>query len=230
MKTILIALVLAFSIGNLYPVVALEKPIALSPLSEWQPVTFRRIPKPTQFLVQPDGSLLIRAEKSGASGLTHKTAFEVHQTPLFSWDWRVEQVFEHGELGKEKSNDAPLRVVVIFDYDPKAATLLERWMYGVYHKVYHRYPPFRSLNYVWGNGPETLGLMTDNQPLKTRVFILKTGPSKTWDSRTIDIEADYQKAFGRKAPRFARIGLMSNGDNTGETAISFVRHLRVHSR
>jgi Ca2+-binding EF-hand superfamily protein len=38
---------------------------------------------------------------------------------------------------------------------------------------------------------------------------------------------DYQKAFGSKPPSRARIAIMNDSDNTGESSISFMEYLEV---
>jgi hypothetical protein len=44
----------------------------------------------------------------------------------------------------------------------------------------------------------------------------------------IDILTDYQRAFGTKPPARARIAIMNDSDNTGESSVSWMDHIEVY--
>jgi hypothetical protein len=61
------------------------------------------------------------------------------------------------------------------------------------------------------------------------MFLLQKGPKNvgTWQDQEINIVDDYQKAFGSKPPMRARIAIMNDSDNTGESSISFREYIEV---
>jgi hypothetical protein len=61
------------------------------------------------------------------------------------------------------------------------------------------------------------------------MVLLEKGASKvgTWVDEEIDILADYQKAFRTRPPARARIAIMNDSDNTGESSVSWMEYLEV---
>jgi len=64
---------------------------------------------------------------------------------------------------------------------------------------------------------------------KAMMVLLEKGSSKagTWVDEEIDILADYQKAFKTMPPARARIAIMNDSDNTGESSVSWMEYLEV---
>jgi hypothetical protein len=62
------------------------------------------------------------------------------------------------------------------------------------------------------------------------MVLLEKGPTKagTWVDEEIDILADYQKAFKSKPPARARIAIMNDSDNTGESSVSYLEYIDVY--
>jgi hypothetical protein len=49
----------------------------------------------------------------------------------------------------------------------------------------------------------------------------------TWQDQEINIVDDYQKAFGSKPPIRARIAIMNDLDNAGESSTSYREYIEV---
>lgn len=61
------------------------------------------------------------------------------------------------------------------------------------------------------------------------MVFLERGAKKvrTWQDEEVDILADYQKAFGVKPPLRARIAVMNDSDDTGESSTSYMEFIEV---
>jgi Protein of unknown function (DUF3047) len=51
--------------------------------------------------------------------------------------------------------------------------------------------------------------------------------SGVWRAEEIDFLADKLKDLGRRPPACARIAIMSDSDNTGESSVSFMEYMEV---
>jgi hypothetical protein len=132
--------------------------------------------------------------------------------------------------GKEKSgDDYPIRIYVMFQYDPEQARLSERLMYGAAKTLYGKYPPHSTLNYVWASGTNADDMIVSPFTDKARMIALEKGPARVgqWVDETAGIIDDYRKAFGKDPPKTASIAIMNDSDNTGEAAVSYVEFIEV---
>ena len=64
---------------------------------------------------------------------------------------------------------------------------------------------------------------------KAVMVLLEKGPGKagSWVDEEIDIVEDYEKAFKTRPPARARIAVMNDSDNTGESSTSYMEYIEV---
>jgi ArsR family metal-binding transcriptional regulator len=95
--------------------------------------------------------------------------------------------------------------------------------------MYGEYPPHSSLSYVWANREDPETIVTSPYTDKAKMVLLEKGQNKvgTWQDEEVNILEDYQKAFGTKPPARARIAVMNDSDNTGESSVSYVEYIEV---
>jgi hypothetical protein len=202
-------------------------------LASWRPLTFPKIGRHTTYAVVTDAAQSeswLRAESErSASGIVWKRQYDVYEYPRLRWRWRVENVYEKGDATKKAGDDYPLRLYVMFAYDPTTASAGKRLKYGFAKAAYGEYPPDSGLNYVWESreGPAefVVSPYTDSM-----IMVLKEkGPARVgqWIVEEADVLADYRKAFGRDPPRTASLAVMSDSDNTGERAVSFIDWIEI---
>lgn len=80
-----------------------------------------------------------------------------------------------------------------------------------------------TLKYVWAatGRPGQSCMQQDNIFVAQKALVLEAGgPANAWRTETVDIEADFRRAFeggnaNAEVPPFAGVGLMSDGDQTG---------------
>jgi hypothetical protein len=200
-------------------------------LQNWRPVSFPNISRHTSYSIESrDGDHYLKAESNAsASALLYKGEFDVYEFPKVRWCWKVENVYQRGDPGKKSGDDYPLRVQVVFKYDPEKVGKLKQIEFGLVKKAYGEYPPMRTLSYVWASRESQKTVMTSPFSDTIRIVALEKGSRRcgTWREEEIDIVRDYREAFGVDPPHTAGISIMNDSDDTGERSISYLRFIEV---
>lgn len=200
-------------------------------LDEWIPVTFPKIEKHSEYEIikGDDGTVLATRSNASASGIRCTKEFNVYSYPIVRWKWKVENVYEKGNVEEKTGDDYPLRVYIMFKYDPEKALFSEKIKYGLAKMLYGEYPPQSSLNYIWANRLHEKRIYPSPYTDRTQLVILRAGESETgrWVEEQVNIIDDYQQAFGSRPPETASIAIMNDSDNTGEGAESYMKFIQV---
>lgn len=200
-------------------------------LAQWEPLTFPKIPVHSIYTRVREGeaSLLKAESRNSASGLVHRRRFNVYVTPRLRWRWKVEQLSDRGDPKEKAGDDYPLRVYVMFSYDPDRATLAERLTYGAAKVIYGQYPPHSTLNYVWTGRDLSERIIASPYTDKAFMIVLEKGKERVgqWMEESVDVLADYRKAFGRDPPAMAALAVMSDTDNAGGSAVAYLDFIEV---
>jgi hypothetical protein len=193
-------------------------------LAQWEPLTFPTIKNHSTYtLVREGGKSILKAEsRSSASAIVRRRTFNIYENPRIRWRWKVEQLSDLGNPKEKSGDDYPIRVYIMFQYDPARATLGERLIYNAAKAIYGKYPPHSTLNYVWTgrNIPERY--MVSPYTEKAFIVILEKGKERVgkWVEESVNVLDDYRKAFGKDPPAMAGLAIMSDTDNTGESAVA----------
>lgn len=200
-------------------------------LTNWEPLYFPKIEKHSSYDIQTDGtiSFLKAVSNASASALIYKKLFNVYEYPLIKWRWKVENVYKNGDSKTKAGDDYPLRIYIIFKYDPEKAGFFERMKYKTAKLLYSQYPPHSSLNYIWANKEYTEMVITSSYTEKSKIIPLQSGilKARVWQTEKVNIIEDYQRAFGTKPPDVASIAIMNDSDNTGESSVSYLDYIVV---
>jgi len=201
-------------------------------LENWRPFFFPKEKKPTAYAVETidNGKVLKASSDASASGLVMKKSFNVYEYPKVRWRWRIMSVYEKGDVRIKSGDDYPLRIYILFPYDPMQAGALEKLRSELIKSVYGEYPPHSALNYIWANREDERGLIVRNAFDSRAIMIaLQAGKRNigTWQEEQVNIVDDYRKAFGKKPPPLATIGIMNDSDNTKERSTSYLAFIEV---
>jgi len=204
-------------------------------LDRWAPLAFRKVPKPSRYETVPapgGGHFLLMTSEGGASGLVLKDSFDVRTFPVVRWRWRVDAAIRRVDHSRKEGDDYPARVYVIFEYDEGGVGLVEGLRRRAYRAIHGEDPPHSSLNYVWTAGAS--GPRSYPSPYTDRVqlVVLRGGeaPLGEWAEEAVDLLADYRKLFGGEPPRRARLALMTDSDNTGQSTRAAIGYVHVSSK
>ena len=227
-----LCLLLAFPPGNAD---AAEQTVLFredfSSLDSWKPFFFPKIKSHSTYTIEHDGDKhFLRAEShASASAIVYKDVFDVYDYPRAKWRWKVKNLYVNADPRSKAGDDYPIRVYIMFEYDPETAGTFERIKYGLAKALYGEYPPDSSLSYVWSSKDDPATFIVSPYTDRAMMVLLEKGPAKagTWVDESIDILQDYQKAFRSKPPARARIAIMNDSDNTGESSVSWVAYIEV---
>jgi hypothetical protein len=203
-------------------------------LEQWKPLFFPKIKNHSTYAVHAEeGGTSLRAESQGsASGLVYQKTFNPHEFPLLRWSWKVENVYEKGDVRKKEGDDYPIRIYLMFSYDPARVGFYDRLKYNAAKLLYGEYPPDSSLNYIWANREDDQRIVSSPYTDRSKMLLIDQGKSKVgeWVNHECNIIDDYREAFGKEPPGEARIAIMNDSDNTGEHSVSYVRFLEVYQK
>jgi len=191
----------------------------------WKPLTFKKIDRHTTYTLVKDGNeVVIRAvAESSASGLVHEIKINPKEYPVVQWRWKVKNILKKGDVRRKEGDDYPARIYITFEYDPGKLGFFEKAKYEAIRLIYGQYPPIGAVNYIW-ESKAPMGMTIPN-PYTNRVImiVVESGETKLnqWVSEERNIFEDYKKAFGQEPPMISGVAIMTDTDNTGESAIAY---------
>jgi len=200
-------------------------------LSDWEPLNFPKIKNHSRYsIISEKGKNILQCESSGsASGLIYKKTFNVYNYRKLKWKWKISNIYNNVDPFKKSGDDYPLRIYIIFKYDPAGAALFEKAKYNALKLIYGEFPPRSSINYVWSSKVIPDGIITSPFTDRVKFILLEKGAEKvnTWITEEVNILEDYRKAFGTNPPETASLAIMCDSDNTGQSAKAFVEYINI---
>ena len=195
-------------------------------LDNWKELNFPKIENHS--IYETDAGILNTSSDNSASGIILKRTFDVYEHPIVAWKWMIEKVYDKGDATLKKGDDYPIRVYIIFQYNPENAKFGKRIKYKAAKAIYGEYPPDSSLNYIWANR-EQAEIVTSPYTKQSKMWVLRDNSDSVgeWFSEAVNIIADYQKAFGKMPPQTASIAIMNDSDNTHENAKSYLDYIII---
>lgn len=200
-------------------------------LNMWEPLYFKKIEEHSVYTISGDDGSILKAESdASASGIVCKKEFNVYNYPKVRWRWKVSNVYEKGNALEKSGDDYPIRIYIMFKYDPENASFGEKIKYSLVKKLYGEYPPHSSLNYIWANRRHEEHFIPNPYASEAMMIPLQYGEANVgkWIEQEVDVLKDYRAAFGENPPQTARIAIMNDSDNTRESSDSYVDFIEVY--
>jgi len=191
----------------------------------WKPLTFKKIEKYTVYtLVKEDDAIAVKAvANASASGLIREIKIDPREYPIVQWRWKVGNILKKGDVHRKEGDDYPARIYIAFEYDPAKLSFFDRLKYGTAKLLYGQYPPLGAINYIW-ESKASIGTIVPN-PYTDRVmmFVVESGETKLdrWVDEERNVYEDYKQAFGDEPPLISGVAIMTDTDNTGESATAY---------
>jgi hypothetical protein len=165
----------------------------------------------TRYRVVADGDnqVLEAAAAGTASGLMYPIDYVLADYPVLSWRWRVNRVLDRGNALTKDGDDYPARVYVVFPH----------WFW----------PRTRSINYIWANRLPRETVLPNPYTSNAMMVAVEGGPNKVgqWVVERRNVLEDYRRIFGEEPPPVGAIAVMTDTDNTGESAIAWYDDIRI---
>ena len=155
----------------------------------------------------------IRAISKGtASGLYYKIKYDPRQYPFITWHWKVDNIIAGGDASLKSGDDYGARVYVVF-------------------------PSFffwntKAINYIWANKLPKEKIMANAYAKNSIMISVESGSSETgkWVTETRNVYEDYKLVFGQEPPEVGAVAIMTDSDDTGESASANYGPIAICSR
>ncbi len=146
-------------------------------LDNWRPFYFPKIKKYSTYVIHAEGdTTVLKAESfASASALVYKDTFSVYDYPCARWRWKVENVYRSGDARNKQGDDYPMRVYVVFQYQPGEAGFFTKVKNAAAKLFYGEYPPHSTLNYLWANKRHEEAILTSTYTGKSKLIALQAG-------------------------------------------------------
>ncbi len=191
----------------------------------WKPLTFKKIEKHTTYKVVKDGDAAVvkAVSEASASGLTREIKINLKDYPIVQWRWKVANILKNGDVSKKEGDDYPARIYITFDYDAGKVSFFKKAQYETVKLIYGQYPPLGAINYIW-ESKATKGTVVPNPYTdQVKMIVVESGAAglNQWMSEERNVYEDYKKAFGDEPPMISGVAIMTDTDNTGESATAY---------
>ena len=191
----------------------------------WNELTFPTIETHTDYsLVEDDNVVVLKAVSQGsASGLTRAVTIDPRTYPVVEWRWKVENVLRNGDVTRKDGDDYPARLYLTFAYNGEAVGLFERAQYEAARLMYGDYPPIGAINYIWANKSPVGTIVPNPSTDRAQMIVIESGTEKIgeWVRESRNLYEDYQKAFGDDPPLISGVAVMTDTDDTQESAVAY---------
>jgi hypothetical protein len=193
----------------------------------WQPWIINRAKNPTVYGLVKDTEtqrvVLRAAAEQSASGLKQRLDVDPGARPIVAWRWRVMELITAADNQDRYSEDSPARLMLFFDGNRDSLPLKEQLLAETARLLTGQELPFATLMYVWENRfpPDTV--LRSHFTDQVKMIVAATGQDRlgTWNTFQRNYVDDYRRVFGHEPGRLIGIGVMTDTDNTGETAETF---------
>ena len=191
----------------------------------WKPLTFKKIEKHTVYTVVKDGdTIAVKAvSDASASGLTREIKINLREYPIVQWRWKVANVLQKGDVTRKEGDDYPARIYITFEYDSSMVGFFDKAKYEMIKLLYGQYPPLAAINYIWESKAPKGTMVPNPYADQARMIVVESGPDRLnqWVSEERNLYEDYKKAFGEEPPLISGVAIMTDTDNTGESATAY---------
>lgn len=197
---------------------------------DWETMNFTGISRTAYSVVQIDGKSAVKAKsEQSSSGLVREVEIDLKEYPILRWTWRAENIFEKGTVHEKNGDDYPTRIYILFDYDIGHLPWGPRQRIRILRTFYGRIPT-RAINYIWeSNEPKGTIVQNPYTQLVTMV-VVESGEDNLgkWVSYERNVYEDYKTIFGEEPPVIGGIAIMTDSDDTRESATSYFRNISFH--
>lgn len=185
----------------------------------WKPLKLTDGP-PAEFIGKDDGSIDV-VTRAGTSMLYRGITDIADGKPLLRWRWRVDETTPATDQTAKSRDDRPLAVHLWFPstkgHRPGFFSRLGRSIVSAFGTPV----PGKAITYIWG-GTNPIGAKLTNPYFAPDGVLIVLRDSRealgAWRQERVDYAADFEAAFGYKAPTPRFIVLSADSDDTATSS------------
>jgi hypothetical protein len=189
----------------------------------WTSLTFKKVPRHTIYELVRDETIVIKADsRAAASGLTKAITIDPRDYPVVRWRWKVMNLIRNGDVRRKEGDDYPARLYITFEYEPHKVSFTKKLKYKAGQALFGAIP-IAALNYIW-DGKSPVGTIVDNAFTDfAKMIVVHNGSADLgrWVVEERNVYEDYKKAFAEEPPLINGVAIMTDTDNTKETATTY---------
>lgn len=200
-----------------------------APAAPWHVLGLPNQSKPftTFSVIDLDGHRALRIEANLSYGnlvyplLIAQPAFQL------SWQWRVENLIDAGNLQEKQGDDTAVKVCVFFDLSLERIPFVERQLLRVARSQSNEALPGATICYVW-DAHLPVGTAIDSPfTRRLRYKVLQSGPARLhrWTAERRNVAADFAEMFGQESaevPPVIGVAVGADTDNTRSRSLAHV--------
>lgn len=178
--------------------------------NQWESQKFKG---ETQYcIVKTENSHVLKAESNAsASALICNYKYDLKEYPILTWRWKVDNIIKKGDELKKDADDYVARVCVIFP---------------------HWFPSLtRKINYIWGNKLPK-GEHTQSPYYSRSIMVAVESGNENigkWIVERRNVYEDFKMLFREEPPPVGGIAIMTDTDNTGESATAYYDDIQIQN-
>ena len=180
-------------------------------------------------LVTDDSATVLQADAAAsASALMHKGNVDLGETPQLTWRWKIERPIDDADNSVASKEDAPARLVFMFEGDKSKLPLGERAAIQLAKTLAGEELPYATLMYVWSNTAPVGSVIDNPHTSRVKMIVVSGGADGVgkWLALSRNVAQDYEHAFHEKPGKVAAYGLLTDTDNTGASAHAWYGDIR----
>jgi hypothetical protein len=149
----------------------------------------------------------------------HDGNIDLVRTPVVAWRWKAERPIEGADNRVGSKEDAPARLVFLFDGDKSKLSFFDRAKMDLAKNLGGKDLPYATLMYIWSTAaaPDTVIANPHTDRVQMIVVSGLPGDAGQWQSLRRNIVRDYERVFHEPPGRITGYGLLTDTDNTGTT-------------
>jgi len=187
--------------------------------------------KPTQYkLVNKEDTTVLHAlAESASSGLMQKVDIDAQEQQWLHWRWKITSLVKSADNTMRATEDSPVRVILGFDGDKDTMPFTDQILFETARVMTGYEFPYATLMYIWENNQPVGTIIGSTYTSRIKMMVAESGSNGIgeWRQFTRNIVEDFEKAFGEKPGRLIGVGVLTDTDNTGETAEAWYGDIRL---
>ena len=189
--------------------------------SGWKNVPVVRGKPMTQYTLVHEGqTAVLQADANrSASALMHKGNIDLARTPVVAWRWKAEGPIEGADNRVGSKEDAPARLVFLFDGDKSKLSFFDRAKMDLARRLGGEELPCATLMYIWSTTAAPGTVIANPHTDRVQMIVVSglPGDAGQWQSLRRNIVQDYRRVFHEPPGRINGYGLLTDTDNTATT-------------